>query len=343
MKKKNYLIVIFIVSFFAYYFWAVYFPSGTSREEKFTIKQGDGLTQISGGLKKKDLIKNQFLFILHIFLKGESHNLQAGEYLLNSNQSSAEIADKIINGEVIKEKLTIIEGWNLEDVAAYLEEKGISNRENFFELVGYPKKGYNDEYEYLESSLFSEDFDFIKEKTSSHLEGYLFPDTYEIDKNFNLEDIISRMLYNFESKVNSSLREEIKAQGKNLFEIITMASLLEKEVSDSEDKKIVSGILWKRLEEGMPLQVDATIIYLTGKKTTRVLLSETKIDSPYNTYKYRGLPPAPIANPGLDSILAAIYPEGSSFWFYLSTPQGKTIFSDTLEEHNVAKNEYLSN
>jgi UPF0755 protein len=191
--------------------------------------------------------------------------------------------------------------------------------------------------------LFSEEFDFIKEKPSSYLEGYLFPDTYEIDKNLNLEDIIFRMLYNFEDKVDFSLREEIKAQDKNLFEIMIMASLLEKEVSDSEDKKIVSGILWKRLEEGMALQVDATIIYLTGKKTTRVSLSDTKIDSPYNTYKYRGLPPAPITNPGLDSILAAIYPEDSSFWFYLSTPQGETIFSETLEEHNIAKNKYLSN
>jgi UPF0755 protein len=343
MKKKNYLIIILIVSFFAYYSWAIYFPIGTSREEKFTIEEGDGLSQISGELKQKKLIKNQFLFILHVFLKGESSNLQAGEYLLNSNQSSAKIADKIISGEVIREKLTIIEGWNLEDIAAYLETKNISNRENFFKLVGYPKKGYNDKYEYSESVLFSEEFDFIKEKPSSYLEGYLFPDTYEIDKNLNLEDIIFRMLYNFEDKVDFSLREEIKAQDKNLFEIMIMASLLEKEVSDSEDKKIVSGILWKRLEEGMALQVDATIIYLTGKKTTRVSLSDTKIDSPYNTYKYRGLPPAPITNPGLDSILAAIYPEDSSFWFYLSTPQGETIFSETLEEHNIAKNKYLSN
>jgi UPF0755 protein len=120
-----------------------------------------------------------------------------------------------------------------------------------------------------------------------------------------------------------------------------MASLLEKEVKSLEDKKIVSGILWKRLENNMPLQVDATISFITGKKDANISIEETKIDSPYNTYKYRGLPLGPICNPGLESIIAAIYPETSNYWFYLSTPEGKTIFSKTLDEHNIAKQKYL--
>jgi len=137
------------------------------------------------------------------------------------------------------------------------------------------------------------------------------------------------------------LREEIQKQDKTIFEIITMASLLEREVRSIDDKKIVSGILWKRLKNKVALQVDATINYITGKKATEGFKEDVKIDSPYNTYKYRDLPLGPISNPGLDSILASIYPEDSDFWYYLSTPEGETIFSKTLEEHNIARVKYL--
>ena len=137
------------------------------------------------------------------------------------------------------------------------------------------------------------------------------------------------------------MRTEILGQEKTIFEIITMASLLEKEVKAFEDKKLVSGILWKRLENKMPLQVDATITYITGKKSSKVSLDETKIDSPYNTYKYKGLPPGPISNPGLESIVAAIYPKKLDYLYYLSTPEGETIFSKTFEEHKRAKEQYF--
>jgi UPF0755 protein len=141
--------------------------------------------------------------------------------------------------------------------------------------------------------------------------------------------------------VSLEIKEEIERQGKSIFDIITMASLLEKEVRTEEDKKIVAGILWKRMEIGMPLQVDATIAYITGKNSTRISKEETKIDSPYNTYKYKGLPLGPICNPGFESIFASLYYEDSDYLYYLSTPEGETIFSKTLEEHNIAKGKYL--
>ena len=149
------------------------------------------------------------------------------------------------------------------------------------------------------------------------------------------------MLDNFDKKVTSDIRREIERQKKTLFEIITMASLIEKEVRTEEDRSVVSGILWKRLSIGMALQVDATIVYITGKNTTRISSEETKINSPYNTYRRPGLPPGPIANPGLSAIHAAIYPKESPYLYYLSTPDGNTIFSRTLEEHNKAKSRYL--
>jgi UPF0755 protein len=172
------------------------------------------------------------------------------------------------------------------------------------------------------------------------LEGYLFPDTYYLPFGFLAEDLIKVMRENFENKI-APYKKDIEARGKTIHQILTLASLLEKEVKTKEDKELVAGILWKRLKFGMPLQVDATITYLTGKKTTKIGKEDLEIDSPYNTYKYKGLPPGPICNPGLESILAAIYPKESDYWYYLSTPEGKTIFSKTLKEHNVAKAQYL--
>lgn len=151
------------------------------------------------------------------------------------------------------------------------------------------------------------------------LEGYLFPDTYFFHNNDSAEAILQKMQDNFEKKINSQIREEISRQQKTLPEIIIMASLLEKEILDIKERKIASGILWKRLKVGMALQVDAAPA----------------------TYKERGLPFQPISNPGLDSILAALYPIESGYWYYLSKPTGETVFSKTLEEHNLARAKYL--
>ena len=183
--------------------------------------------------------------------------------------------------------------------------------------------------------------EYLEGEIDPNLEGYLFPDTYEISPEDGIEEIIEKMLANFDKKLSLELREEITSQGKTIPEIVIMASLIEKEVRIFEDKKIISGILWKRIEVGMPLQVDATITYITGRKSTEILKKELEIDSPYNTYKYKGLPFGPICNPGLDSILAAVYPEDSGYWFYLSTPEGETIFSKTLKEHSEARAKYL--
>jgi len=178
------------------------------------------------------------------------------------------------------------------------------------------------------------------ELPGDNLEGYLFPDTYYFPIDVSGEEVVKIMRENFEKKI-SPYKEEIEKSGKTIQEIIIIASLIEKEVKTKEEKELVSGILWKRLKNGIPLQVDATITYITGKKTTKISLEDLQIDSPYNTYKYKGLPPGPICNPGLESILAALYPKESDYWYYLSTPDGKTLFFKTLKEHNLAKAKYL--
>ena len=150
-------------------------------------------------------------------------------------------------------------------------------------------------------------------------EGYLFPDTYYFSYNVTLDEALKAIEANFEKKITPELKTEIEKQGKTLEQIIAMASLLEKEVKTKEEKELAAGVLWKRLKVGMALQVDAEMW----------------------TYQNRGLPPRPICNPGLESIIASVYPRESGFWYYLSTPEGETIFSETLEDHNAAKYEYL--
>jgi len=317
-------------------------------EQVFLIEKGDSLKKIANNLSNQELIKDKNFFFLYVFLRGDLKKIKAGEYVISSSEPISEIADKFIEGDVVKEKITIIEGWDIRDIAWYFENKGMFQAEEIFEIIGFPLADYSKTKDLPLPKDFSNQFGFLKDKPKNlGLEGYLFPDTYEIgkqaliDNDKFIKEIIEKILRNFDEKINSGLREEIQKQDKTIFEIITMASLLEKEIRSINDKKIVSGILWKRLENKVALQVDATITYITGEKESNGFKEDVKIDSPYNTYKYRGLPLGPICNPGLDSILASIYPEGSDFWYYLSTPEGETIFSKTLEEHNIARVKYL--
>ena len=278
----------------------------------FSVTKGEGVKEISVNLESQNLIKSALLFQGYIFAQGESGKLQAGKYELSPAMNIPEIAAKLVSGEAVKEKITIIEGWDLRDIGNYLEEEGIAAASDFVE---YGKK--------------------------NKLEGYLFPDTYEIFPEDGVKEIAEKMRANFERKLTPALRKKIADENKTIFEIVTMASLIEKEVRTMEDKKIVSGILWKRLKYNIPLQVDATISYLTGKKSAKVSKEDLKANSPYNTYKYAGLPLGPICNPGIESIIAAVYPENSRYWYYLSGPDGTTHFSKTLKEHNIKRAEYL--
>lgn len=346
MKGKNReLFAISLLAFFfflSFLYWSkkeIYIPKNprSGQEIIFLIKKGQSAKEISDNLKKEGLIKYSFLFRIYVMARGISDKLQAGTYSLSPKMTIPEIAEKFATGDIIKKQILILEGWSLKDIGFNLESQKIVKAEDFFEVVGYPQK----EYSGANLAWLIKDFDFLKDKPKNlNLEGYLFPDTYEVFPEEDVKDIVKKILANFDKKLEPNLRQEIRSQKKSVFEIITMASLLEKEVKTFEDKKIVAGILWKRLEINMPLQVDATISYITGKNTRKISIRDTKIDSPYNTYKYKGLPQGPISNPGMESILAAIYPQKSQYLYYLSTKEGQTIFSKTFEEHKAAKKRF---
>lgn len=301
--KKYLIFLIFCFTFLGFYFWqGIFLSKDFSKTENkvFSVEKGENLFQIAKNLEKEGLIKNKFFFVVYILIKGDQRKLKAGKYFLSPSMNVAEIAKKIVSGEIAKIKVTIPEGFTVKEIEEKLNLK----------LPG------------------------------ENLEGFLFPDTYYFPIDVSGEEVVKIMRENFEKKI-APFKEEIEKQGKTIFEIVTMASLLEKEVRTKEEKEIVSGILWKRLKYGIPLQVDATITYITGKKTTKISKEEIEIDSPYNTYKYLGLPPGPICNPGLESILAALYPKESEYWYYLSDQDGKTYFSKTYQEHLIKKAKYL--
>ncbi|MFA5730139.1 MAG: endolytic transglycosylase MltG [Candidatus Paceibacterota bacterium] len=334
-KNTFYIVSVFLLILIIFLISSVFMPSNKEIDAKlFTIEKGQTVKEIALNLKEEKLIKSSNIFIVYAAITGKYSKMQAGEYLLSSQMSISRIINIFTHGETAKESLTIIEGWDLRDIAKYLKDKNIAEEEDFYAIAGNPT-GENE-------TVNVEDYSFLSDKPADiSLEGYLFPDTYYIDKSDDLDSIVNKMLINFDDKITSDLKNEIKNQNKTLFEIITMASIIEKEVKTMEDKKIVSGILWKRMVSGMRLQVDATVLYAQNKEGLKVYTKDTQIDSPYNTYKEDGLPLGPISNPGIDSIIAAVYPTKTAYYYYLSAPDGKTIWAKTLEEHNNNKIKYL--
>ena len=242
-----------------------------------------------------------------------------------------------------EEKVTFIEGWNLRDYAKILEEKGFFDADNFFELAGEPMLNYKLLSSYIKPKDYSGSFDFLSDKPSEYgLEGYLFPDTYRFFENSSADDIIMKMLDNFDQKLTVKMREDIKKQNKTIYEIVTMASIIEKEVQSEKDMKMVSGIFWNRIKIGQALESCATLAYVLGVNKTQYSFEDTRTPSAYNTYINRGLPPGPISNPGLKAIEAAVYPEENNYNYFLTRPDNKeTIFSRTYDEHLLNKDKYL--
>lgn len=328
-KKITIFFLTLFLFLFLFFLYQIKTPVNIEPEEKFLfeVSRGDSFKEIASSLEKEKIISNSLYFNLYGFLSGKAKRLQAGTYELDGSMTIQEIVDKLYRGDVLMEKITVIEGWSINEIKDLLSGNNNFDRGEFNRLI-------NESY----------DFSFLKDKPDDrNLEGYLFPDTYFLPFLFSEKNLIDAMLLNFDEKLTQEKREEIARQNKSIFDIIIMASLIEKEVRTIEDKKIVSGILWKRESIGMPLQVDATIAYITGKRTTRISIEETRIESPYNTYINRGLPFGPICNPGIESIKAAIYPIETDYFYYLSKPDGETVFSRNLQEHNTAKNKYLRN
>lgn len=297
----------------------------------FEVKAGENIWNTASNLKKSDLISSKIYFVWYAYKEDYRGKIKAGKYILNSNLSIMEIlmvlSEANVEPEKESKKITFPEGFSIKQMSERLTENGFDG-ETFLQLSKTP--GYFEE---------TYDFEFLAGiPKGKDMEGYFFPDTYFFFIDASAEDIIKKMLDNFDSKLTQDLRAEIKNQNKTIYEILTMASIVEKEVKTMEDKKVVSGIFYNRMKSGQAFQSCATLAYILGENKKQYSYADTQIISPYNTYLNVGLPPGPIANPGLDSISATVYPTQTNYNYFLSnTETGETVFSATLDEHNLNK------
>lgn len=299
-----YIFIIFVRLFF-------YIPQGFLGPVSVQIEKGETVSSVAQKLRSSRVIKHPLLFKLLVKLRSPNHGVIAGDYILERG-SLWSVVSKVIENPANRDliRVTIPEGLTSKEISEILESK----------------------LEKFDSNNFK--------NITEGLEGYLFPDTYFFNKSATEEDVLDQLKKNFNNQMNS-IKNDIDSSGKDFKDLIIMASLLEEEARTTETRKMVSGILWKRLSAGMPLQVDAVFPYIIGKNTFEITLKDLEFDSPYNTYKYKGLPPGPISNPGKDSILAAIYPTKSDYWFYLSDKNGLMHYAITFDEHKINKAKYL--
>ena len=329
-----FIIVVFLFAFGAvsvlYGLYEFYAPVGGTGAKTIEIQNGETLSQIAKNLEEQNLIKSSFWFETYVWLSRIQSKLQAGKYSISPNSNIVQIAGIISQGKVTENDIwvTIPEGFTLKQAQARLIDSSLDVAQNL---------------DKAKISDFEANYRFFSDAPqNSSLEGFLFPDTYKFKEDVSLQEISMKILDNFDKKLTPQIRQDIVKQNRSIFNIITMASILEKEVKTPNDLRIVSGILWKRIKDKYPLETDATLSYIFGDKEDRHTIEQTKVDSPYNTYRYIGLPPGPINNPGINAIQAAIYPQESDYYFFLTKPDtGEAVFSKTLEEHNLNKAKYL--
>lgn len=319
--------IVFIGIFAALLWQQINAPLTVPSRALFHIIKGESVRDISMDLQKTGAIKDARMFYWYAKFLNKDRALKAGAYELLPSLRLKDLIPLFENGKSASLKITIPEGFTLKQIVRRLRGKGLPvSDKDFIRLPGD-----------------TAEHPFLKDvPTGASLEGFLFPDTYDFFVDASPQEIRETLLASFQDHLDPSWEQTAQNQGKNMLQIVTMASILEKELRSLPDKKIAAGLLWRRLSVSIPLQVDATINYITGKNTPALDNNDLNINSPYNTYKYKGLPPGPISNPGKGSIEAALFPEESAYGFYLSRQDtGETIFSKTLQEHNRAKAKYL--
>lgn len=308
------------------------------------IPAGSGSRAIGALLRERGLIRSQWAFVTYATLIGKSSDLKPGSYAFAGITAIPGVVRALVRGEQYpnERSITIPEGWDERDIAEYFAAEGILTKEAWWAVAGYPATDYRSGAEKPKIPDRSGEFPFLADKPAwVGFEGYLYPDTYRIWRGATPEDILEKMLKNFDAKLTPDLRAAIALQKKTVFAVITLASLVERESGADAERAVIAGILWKRLAADIPLQVDASVNYATGKRGTPTA-ADLKTPSPFNTYANPGLPLGPIANPGIASIRAATFPQSSPYLYYLHTPDGRIVYSRTLEEHQAARAKYLA-
>lgn len=343
-KRPTVLIVVIVAIIAAIGYWMYsdaqykYFlntpvDAGDAGVVSFQIKSGETAPTIAKNLADKQLILDQGTFAKYVKAEGLDRKILPGRYRLQKSSTIPEIVENFINSEERQLILTIPEGSTIKQIDQKLVDLGLSESGKFVQAT----KNFT---QYSKYPFLAADEAKIK-KLPHPLEGYLFPDTYFLDPAvYNEQDLIDIMLKNFQKRLPENYETLLSENKVSLYDAIIMGSIVEKEVRTDKDRPIVAGILWKRLNENWQLGADATLLYL--KDDRDITYEDLQKEDPYNTRKNGGLPPGPICNPGLDSIKAALDPETSAYYFYLTKPEnGEVVYGRTNDEHNANKAKYL--
>lgn len=333
-NKTKLILASLVLAFVALLFGiAIYFlvlinspknPKNTN-QVNFKVEANTGIDAIATNLLNQGLISDKNLFILYAKLGPSRGNLKPGVYLLSPSMSLAKIADTIGAGKIATKKVTFQEGLTIEEMARKWAREGFGTAQSFVDASKL-------------SGLYNQSFLQYRSNPAS-LEGYLYPATYDILLLTTPQDQINKMLDSFSSQVLPKLDKSI-ANSSKLNDIVTLASIVEKEANTTEDRKLVAGVFYNRLNNNMRLESDVTVNYATGKSETSA--SDVKINSPYNTYIVTGLPLGPICNPSLDAILATANPTASDYYYFIADRNGVVHFAKTYQEHQQNIEKYLN-
>ena len=284
-----------------------------------SISKGSTLIDISTELHSKKVIKNRSSFILAVKMLGYEKDIPAGKFNIDNVSTNYSLVNKLINSVNISKKVTILEGWSINEIAEKLHSSLKIDKKSF--LNASKNKALLNKWD-------------IK---STSFEGYLFPNTYQFDEDVSPIKIIDKMVSEYKKNVTKKMYDRMSKINLNENEVLTLASIIEGEAIYDSERPTISGVYHNRLKKGMRLQADPTIQYIIDDSPRRLLNKDLKIKSPYNTYLNHGLPPGPINNPGLESIKAALYPEEIDFLYFVAKGDGYHTFSKTEKEHNKAK------
>ncbi|MFO1518177.1 MAG: endolytic transglycosylase MltG [bacterium] len=323
MKLRWWILILFLLGIGGVSYVFLSFPHRPyGGQAIIEVKKGMGIASVVRELEKAGLTDSPKKMDFYLRYKDVAANLKAGEYQFGPNATPAQIAEKLMKGERYRRTFTIPEGYSVRDIAKLLAGKGIVDADAFVKkalsIDAATKMG-------LEGTT---------------LEGYLFPDTYEYAKETTQDQILNMMVKNFKKHFDTQMMEEAQKLGMTKNQVVTLASIIEKETGKEDERPIISGVFQNRLKIGMPLATDPSVIYGIPNFDGNIRKADLERDTPYNTYLHPGLPPTPIANPGVKSLQAALHPALTEYLYFVSRNDGSHQFSKTLEEHEAAVRQY---
>ncbi len=308
------------------YFLFLARPAGDGRTVRIVdFQKGESISQVAADMEREGILSSARLFVFHIRIKGVSGRLQAGEYQFSNGMRPSEILRKMVSGDVYTRRFTAPEGYSIHQIAELLESQHIFTKERFLKATRDPK---------LLAELGI---------GGSSVEGYLFPSTYNVTRTMNEEDLIRVMAAQFDKIYDECFADAAQHSGMTRAQVVTLASLIEKEAVVAEERPLISSVFHNRLTRGMRLQSDPTAVYGVRAFAGNVTKHDIERSTPYNTYLIPGLPPGPIGNPGKGALEAAINPVRTNYLYFVSRKDGTHHFSANLVEHNAAVNAYLKN